>query len=116
MVGIVANESSPLVTGLLYCAVIETCQQVLDLRRSSEWTEALSDWCVAQPDLRAHRGRCLVHRAEVLRSFGAWGAALVDLERARAALGDLHRPAARAARSGRGGLHRRRGGGDAAGG
>src|SRR3546814_17316258 len=77
MVGIVANESSPLVTGLLYCAVIETCQQVLDLRRSSEWTEALSDWCVAQPDLRAHRGSCLVHRAVVLRYFGAWGAGSV---------------------------------------
>src|SRR3546814_16308181 len=33
MVGIVANESSPLVTGLLYCAVIETCQQRSEERR-----------------------------------------------------------------------------------
>lgn len=114
MVGVVAREPSPLVTGLLYCAVIETCQQFLDLRRSAEWTAALSAWCDAQPGLESHRGRCLVHRASVLRYRGQRDDALVELDRARTILGVVQRPALGAAFYELGELHRLRGEADAA--
>ena len=82
MVGAARGELSPIVTGLVYCNVIDGCQSVYELRRAQEWTAALTQWCEEQRDMVAFTGRCLVHRAEILQLHGAWDDALREAERA----------------------------------
>jgi DNA-binding NarL/FixJ family response regulator len=81
MVAVTANELSPIVTGLIYCMVIHSCQQVYALERSREWTAALSTWCATQPEV-VFGGNCLVHRSEILQLNGAWPEALAEAQRA----------------------------------
>ena len=96
MVAVCAGELSPTVTGLLYCSVIGYCQEVYALGRAREWTNALSRWCAQQPDMVAFTGVCLVHRAEIMQSHGAWDDALRESERAAQRLAQRDDPVATA--------------------
>jgi DNA-binding CsgD family transcriptional regulator len=83
MVAAMAGELSPIVTGIVRCGVILACEAVYELRRAQEWTAALTRWCAEQSDLFAFTGRCLVHRAELMRVHGAWLDAYEEARRAR---------------------------------
>ena len=82
MVAATAGELSAVVTGIVYCSAIASCQRVFALSRVREWTAALATWCDAHPQLGMFTGHCLVHRAEVLQLNGSWGEAAAEARRA----------------------------------
>lgn len=82
MVAVTAGETSPIVTGLVYCSVIDGCQEAHELSRAQEWTAALTRWCEQQPELVPYTGQCLVHRAEILHLRGQWADALQEARQA----------------------------------
>jgi DNA-binding NarL/FixJ family response regulator len=70
-------------SGLVYCTVIEGCQELADFSRVASWTVALGRWCEAQPGLVPFTGQCSLHRAQILRLHGAFDAALLEFDQAR---------------------------------
>jgi DNA-binding CsgD family transcriptional regulator len=79
MVSATTGELSPIVNGIVYCSVIVGCRAAYEPRRAAEWTDALKQWCDAQPDMQIFAGECRVHRAEILELHGAWDEALTEL-------------------------------------
>ncbi|OSC38738.1 helix-turn-helix transcriptional regulator [Mycobacterium decipiens] len=109
MLRVTTGEVSPIPAGIIYCAVIEACMGVFDLRRAAEWTEALSRHCEAQPDLVPYRGQCLVHRSQILQIHGEWQQAMAAAGLAWEWLSKLVHPALGLAAYQRAELHRLRG-------
>ena len=83
MLAVSGGQLSPIVTGLMYCSVIDGCREAHALRRAREWTTALSQWCEQQPEMVSFTGRCLLHRAEIMQLDGFWRDALDEAARAR---------------------------------
>ncbi len=110
MAAVEAGEISPVMSGFIYCSVIAACEEISDLRRAHEWTDALSDWCESQPDLVPYRGQCLVRRADLMQMHGAWTEAMGEARRASERLtSGLGHPAAGSAFYRQAELHRLRG-------
>ena len=82
MVGVASGEVSPILSGQIYCSMIEACQEVSDFARAAQWTAQLTRWCDSQPDLVPFTGQCAVHRGQIMRVRGALGEALEEFDRA----------------------------------
>lgn len=109
MLSVSSGEVGPVVSGIVYCAVILECMQLLDLARAAEWTAALDGWCRAQPGLVPYRGQCLVHQAQLQQASGDWSAAEATVAEARQRLSEPPHPALGLACYQEGELHRLRG-------
>lgn len=79
MVVLTTEAVSPIMAGHVYCAMIEGCQEVADYERMAQWADVLDRWCDTQPGLVAFIGQSAVHRAQILRSHGAFRDALDEL-------------------------------------
>jgi DNA-binding CsgD family transcriptional regulator len=109
MVAVTAEELSALVTGLMYCSVIQACQRVYAFGRAGEWTAALAHWCEEQPAMVAFTGTCRVHRAEIMQLRGDWRDAMEEAQRAREQSEGFDRRATAAALYQEAEMHRLRG-------
>jgi DNA-binding CsgD family transcriptional regulator len=115
MVAVTADAVSPIVAGVVYCGVIASCEEAFEVRRAREWTNALTRWCEAQPQMVAFTGRCLAHRAGIMQMHGAWLDALEEARLARERCEQaMNRAAAGQALYQQGELHRLQGDSDSA--
>lgn len=81
----VEGRLGPYSTGKVYCSLISACEEVGDLRRAAEWTDATGRWAQQHP-FAIFPGICRIHRSVVLERIGA----LADAEReARQACDEL---------------------------
>jgi DNA-binding NarL/FixJ family response regulator len=82
MVELMSGELAAPVAGTVYCSMIDACEEVSELARAREWTEALNRWCDRQEGMITFTGQCLTHRATILRHSGRWDLAGAEAERA----------------------------------
>lgn len=78
-VGVASGQVSPIMSGRIYCIMIDACQELDDVRRMTDWTQLLSTWCEQQQGLVPFTGQAAVHRAQIMRGEGAWSQALDEL-------------------------------------
>jgi ATP/maltotriose-dependent transcriptional regulator MalT len=88
MLAAAQGELGAMSAGQVYCNVIAACQELGDLRRAAEWTQALRSWSATQP-ASVFPGLCRVHRAEVLALRGDWTEAEDEARRACVDLVDV---------------------------
>lgn len=109
MLSVVAGELSPIITGLMYCSIIDACREAYELNRAREWTAAMSRWCDRQGGMLAFTGTCVVHRAEILCLQGDWADAIAETRRVCERDDNCDRPPPGGAFYQQGEIHRLRG-------
>ncbi|MBA3688744.1 MAG: hypothetical protein H0W81_07945 [Chloroflexi bacterium] len=67
----ISGELAPGVAGGVFCATIEACAAIGDVRRALEWTEAQDRWCKRE-GINGYPGMCRLFRSDVKRMHGAW--------------------------------------------
>lgn len=70
MVSVTSGLLSPVVVGTIYCSLIEACEEIGAMRRSHEWTGALTKWCEQQEGEMPFTAQCRIHRATIFQRDG----------------------------------------------
>lgn len=87
LASVMSGGVGPFPSGIVYCALIESCHLAFDLGRAQEWTLALDRWCASQTDLVPFQGQCRMRRAEIYCLHGAWSDALATARTAQELFG-----------------------------
>jgi ATP/maltotriose-dependent transcriptional regulator MalT len=85
----VEGRLGPFATGKVYCSLIAACEEIGDLDRAAEWTDATLRWAQQHP-FSILPGICRLHRAIVLKRRGVLGAAEEEAARACEELRESH--------------------------
>lgn len=104
----IEGRLGPYSTGKVYCSLIGACEELGDLRRAAEWTDATMRWAEQHP-FAIFPGICRVHRAAALEWRGEYAEAVREAERACVELLGSHLPNAAAAHAEVGDIKRRLG-------
>lgn len=104
----VEGRLGPYSTGKVYCSLISACEELGDLERAAEWTDATLRWAQQHP-FAIFPGLCRVHRAVVLKRRGALADAEREAARASEELAHSHIPNSGAAWAEVGDIRRRLG-------
>jgi ATP/maltotriose-dependent transcriptional regulator MalT len=91
MLSAVEGRLSAYSTGKVLCSMISACEQLGDLRRAAEWTDATMRWSEKHP-LAMWPGICRVHHASILQQRGDWAAAEREARRACEEIEGFHLP------------------------
>jgi class 3 adenylate cyclase len=67
----ISGELQPAVAGGVFCAAIEACAGIGDVKRAMEWTELQDRWC-RREHINGFPGMCRIFRSDVKRMHGAW--------------------------------------------
>ena len=105
----VEGRLGPYATGKVYCSLIGACEELGDMRRAAEWTEATSQWAESNHPFAIFPGICRVHRALALDARGALADAEREAVKACTELIGSHIPNAAAAYNEVGDIRRRLG-------
>jgi tetratricopeptide (TPR) repeat protein len=104
----IEGRLGPYSTGKVYCSLISACEELGDLDRAAEWTEATMQWARRHP-FAIFPGICRVHRAVVLKRRGALAEAEREAMQASEELARSHIPNGAAAYAEVGDIRRRLG-------
>jgi ATP/maltotriose-dependent transcriptional regulator MalT len=91
MLSAVEGRLSPYSTGKVHCSMISACEELGDLSRAAEWTDATLRWSEHHP-FAMFPGVCRVHHAWLLQQRGDWVAAEREARRACSELDGFHVP------------------------
>ena len=67
---LMSGEIDPLTTGMMYCELICAAQWLALHDRARDWTDVMDRWGRGGAAIGGIKGRCRVHRAELLRVTG----------------------------------------------
>jgi DNA-binding SARP family transcriptional activator len=81
----VDGRLAPTSSAVVFCRTIDTCYELGDYRRASEWMEAIAD-CFARTGIEAFPGDCEAHSVGILVGRGAWSEGERRARRACAAM------------------------------
>ena len=71
----------PGVAGGIFCATIEACAGIGEVKRAMEWTEAQDRWC-RREGINGYPGMCRLFRSDVKRLHGSWPEAEAEARQA----------------------------------
>lgn len=67
--GVMSGDLDPMSTGVVYCELVCALQGMAQYDLAEQWTDAMERWARTNA-IGSLRGRCRVHRAEILRLRG----------------------------------------------